>query len=410
MTIPTSEILNILRAHGIVPEEELEGSELPAAHDAAFPEIGEIEEGEAVYATSLAEVLSGLDGGEAGISGSGNPRIRQWWSEVQPIIDRGQPDSRGISSELKEQGPTEPHCAWYCPVHFFGHSWGIYIRESCILYQALGIASLVDWRRVHASADSITRQLLCSAFYTVFLHEQFHHKVESLGLRLLIARGSDRYRPYKTDVYRPTYLTPDCLEESLANAESYRRLAEPRYAKRIDKPIREGVRDYLKATIPLQPPGYAEGVQYLLEPAYRDGLYRLQSQMLEGMLKTAMPLGHWSVAPNMITALTDITDDIYVVLPLGAKPIFQPTSMDPGVTVSSRALVGALTRHYGYQEVSGGKGSHIKLKKPGSQTIIIPGNRPVLSPGVVKHALEAIGGYPVSKLPDLIEGKLPVYA
>jgi predicted RNA binding protein YcfA (HicA-like mRNA interferase family) len=108
----------------------------------------------------------------------------------------------------------------------------------------------------------------------------------------------------------------------------------------------------------------------------------------------------------MITALADITDEIYVVLPLGALPIFRPTSIDPGATVSTGALVGALTRHYGYEHVPGGKGSHVKLKKPGAQTIIIPGNRPVLSPGVVKHALEAIGGYPISKLPDLLQGRL----
>ena len=115
---------------------------------------------------------------------------------------------------------------------------------------------------------------------------------------------------------------------------------------------------------------------------------------------------HWSVAPNMITALADITDDIYVVLPRGVRPIFRPTSLDPGATVSTGALVGALTRHHGYEYVPGGKGSHVKLKKPGAQTIIVPGNRPVLSPGVVKHALEAIGGYPISRLPELLEGRL----
>jgi hypothetical protein len=53
----------------------------------------------------------------------------------------------------------------------------------------------------------------------------------------------------------------------------------------------------------------------------------------------------------------DISDDIYIVLPLGARPIFTPTSIDPGATVSSHALAGALTKHRGGQE-----GSRIKLK------------------------------------------------
>jgi hypothetical protein len=228
--------------------------------------------------------------------------------------------------------------------------------------------------------------------------------------RLLIATGSDRYRPYKTKVYRRTYLTPDCLEESLANAESYRRLKERRYVKRIDAAIREGLRNYLWASIPTQPPGYAEGVQYISEPRYRDGLYRLQSQILDCVFPPTTPAGHWAIAPDMITALSPITDDIYVVLPRGARPIFRPTTVDPGATVSSRALEAALTKHHGYQVVAGGKGSHVKLAKPGAPTIILPGNRPVLSPGVVKQALHAIGGYPISRLPDLLNGRLAAYA
>jgi hypothetical protein len=230
-------------------------------------------------------------------------------------------------------------------------------------------------------------------------HEQFHHKTESLGFRLLIATGRDRYRPYKAKVYRATFLTPNCLEESLANAESYRRLRERRYVQRVDAAIREGLRNYLQISIPMQPPGYAEGVQYLTEAPYRDGIYRLQSQVLDCRFPPTTPTEHWSVAPNMITAFADITDDIYVVLPVSARPIFRPTTVDPGATVSSRALETALTKHHGYQTVAGGKGSHVKLAKPGAPMIIIPGNLPVLSPGVVKQALRAIGGYPLSQLP-----------
>ena len=106
---------------------------------------------------------------------------------------------------------------------FFWARLGIYIGESCILDIARDISFYVDWKSVHASPSSIARQLLRSAFYVLFLHEQFHHKVESLGLRYLIATGTDHYRPYKANVYRPLYLSSGCLEESLANAESYGR-------------------------------------------------------------------------------------------------------------------------------------------------------------------------------------------
>ena len=337
-----------------------------------------------------------------------DPRIREWWEALRPIVDTPEgAQAHRVARRLEGQWqPPEPYCAWYCPIHFFGHGWGIYIRERCVLSVAQDIAAFVDWRKVRAAPATIARQLLRSAFYVFFLHEQFHHKVESLGLRLLIATDSDRYRPYKASVYRTTFLKSMCLEESLANAESLRRLDEPRYVKRIDPAIRAGLRKFLRVAIASQPPGYAEGVKLVRDEDYRAGLYKLQSQILNGSLTPRTPVNSWSIAPNMITALADISDDIYVVLPRGARPIFKATSVDPGTTVSTKTLVGALTKHYGYQHVPGGKGSHVKLKKPGSPTIVLAGNRPVLSPGLVKHALEAIGNYPISMLPDLLDGKL----
>src|ERR1700733_1846305 len=118
------------------------------------------------------------------------------------------------------------------------------------------------------------------------------------------------------------------------------------------------------------------------------------------------PMRHGAVAANVITALMDVADDIYVVLPIGARPIFRPNSIDPGWTASTHDVVGALTKRYGYAVVSGGKGSHVKLSKPGSKPIIIPGNRAVLTPGVVKDVLSTFGKIPISKLKEFLEGKL----
>jgi hypothetical protein len=391
------EILGVLKERDIEPNQE----------GAQLPDVGEFDEGEAIYATSLDEVFRTDDGDIITLQ---EGRLDEWWREIEDIISRyqesGLQDYRPIRKE-----PPEPHCAWYCPIHFFGHAWGIYIRESCILSTAVDIARAVPWRRVSSPLSrrsAIARQLLRSAFYVFFLHEQFHHKVESLGFRLLIATGTDRYRPYKANVYRPSYLSVDCLEESLANAESYRRLQEERYRRRHEKPMLDGVRRYLRVSFTVQPPGYAQAVHYLRTRPYRDGLYRLKSQVRDGTLRSAKPVADWEIAPNMITALMDISEGIYVVLPRGARPIFNPTSFDPGATVSSRDLIGALTRHYGYHQTPGGKGSHVKLTKPGAPNIHVPGNRPVVSPGVVKQVLGVFGGHPLSRLPDLLEGKLPI--
>lgn len=401
MTASTQGILEVLAAHDIYPlDDDFADTDLPG--------IGEINEDETVYSTSLEEVFGqpeDVEGIGPEIPVGEDSRLREWREELEGIIGEGDRSAKA-QAEHRPSEPPEPHCAWYCPIHFFGHGWGIYIRESCILSHALDIARLVQWPSVRIPRREIARHLLRSSFYVFFLHEQFHHKAESLGFRLLVSTRSDRYRPYKRNVYRPTFLTPDCLEESLANAESYRRLREPRYVQRVDPAIREGLRQYLRASMRSQPPGYQEGLHYLAEGSYRDGLHRLQSMILDGAIPPTTSPSHWSVAPNMITSLADIADDIYVVLPRGARPIFRPTNIDPGAPASTRALEGALTRHYGYQAVAGGKGSHVKLKKPGSPTIILPGNRPVVSPGVVKQVLEAVGGHPVSRLLDLLAGRL----
>jgi hypothetical protein len=413
MALKTVEILDVMREHGVVPDEPPPSLDLPTGDGPSLPGVGEVEEGEAVYATSIDEVFGDGADDVGDAQGPDDPRIREWWNQVRPIVESPEGAivhrvTRRLMGDSRQ--PPEPHCAWYSPIHYFGHGWGIYIREGCVLSIAADIATFVDWPRVHLSSTAIARQLLRTAFYAFFLHEQFHHKVESLGLRLLVSTDSDRYRPYKAKVYRPTFLTAACLEESLANAESLRRLDEPRYVQRIDPAIRAGLRQFLRAAIALQPPGYREGLNFVREDDYRAGLYKLQSQILDASLTPRTPDASWSVAPNMITALADISDSIYVVLPKGARPIFTPTWVDPGATVSTRELVGALTKHYGYEQVAGGKGSHVKLKKAGAPTIMLAGNRPVLSPGLVKHALDALGGYPISQVPALLAGKLPVHA
>lgn len=412
MSITTSEILDSMREHGVVPDDPPPELDLPIGDGPGLPGVGEIGEGETVYSTSIDEVLGDDDDDSGEVHAPEDSRVREWWEQVRPITES--PEGAILKRVTRrilggDRQPPEPHCAWYSPLHFFGHGWGIYIREGCVLSIAAEVAAFIDWQRVNLPPDTIARQLLRSAFYAFFLHEQFHHKVESLGLRLLVATDSDRYRPYKAKVYRATYLKSNCLEESLANAESLRRLDEPRYVQRIDPAIRAGLRKFLRSAIGAQPPGYKEGLNFVRDEDYRVGLYKLQSEILDGSLTPRTPGTSWSIAPNMITSLADISDRIYVVLPKGARPIFRPTWVDPGTTVSTRVLAGALTKHYGYQQVPGGKGSHIKLKKPGWPTITLAGNRPVLSPGVVKHALDALGGHPITRLPDLLDGRLSAH-
>jgi hypothetical protein len=83
---------------------------------------------ETVYATSIGEVFGGGDEPSSGpdLPDRDDPRLRRWQEEIEGIIEE-----RHQRRPIHPEAP-EPHCAWYCPIHFFGHGAGIYIRESCI--------------------------------------------------------------------------------------------------------------------------------------------------------------------------------------------------------------------------------------------------------------------------------------
>lgn len=402
MTVTTQEILDILDAKGLSPEgiRENWGEEVNPT-----PDVGSIREEEGLYTTSLDDVFREPKDGDDGRYEALYPddsRLDGWLDNLDRIMSGNQ--ASVPHAELSE--PPEPICAWYQPLHFFRHAWGIYIREECVAHQALAIANYVDWSRVALPRSEIMQQLLRASFYLFFLHEQFHHKVESLGFRLLMASGTDKYVTYKFGAYQPFFMTSLCLEESLANADSYLRLSEDRYVKKLKAAFHDALRAYLRASMAMQPPGYKEGLNYLSPPAFRSGLHKLKTFVLEGTIFTTTPSDHWAIAPNMIKSLKDIGKEIYVILPRGARPIFPSTLIDPGVVIKTRDAIAALRKHYGYTEVGGAK--HIKLTKPGAPVIELQRSQTIVVPHIAMQILEAVTGarQPLQRFRDLLEGRL----
>ena len=384
------DVLEVLRAYNIEPD---------ADPTSPMREIGKTSPNETIYATSLDAVdKDTLDADESGP----DPRMEEWWGMLTQILER----SRTVFPWTEFGEAPEPACAWYCPIHYFGYGWGIYIREQCILSLALDIAKHLDLAALEAlklSSAQIQKHLLRAAFYMLFLHEQFHHKAESLGFRLLVATGTDRYRRYKTEVYRATYLTPDCLEESLANAESYLRIKEDRYKLKLSVPFTRAYQKAAVASFELQPAGYREAKNFLTDAKFKAGQDKFQSAMLDGQYPPTTPTRRWAVAPQMIRSLMNIKADIYVVVPIGVKPLFTTTLIDPGVTISTARATKALVNKYGYSIVSGGgNGSHVKLEKPGVKPITLKGNQSALSPGLLKHVLSHLGDYPLSQAREVL--------
>lgn len=70
-----------------MPDDPPPGQDLPTGDGPGLPGVGEIEEGETVYATSVDEVFGD---GEDDIENEVAPddsRIWEWWEEVRPIVE-----------------------------------------------------------------------------------------------------------------------------------------------------------------------------------------------------------------------------------------------------------------------------------------------------------------------------------
>jgi len=343
----------------------------------------------------------GLFGGERSepiFQGIDDPELAD---AVGGAIGRGAPkEATGEADEVASRRPDV--CAWYQPIHFHGLDWGIFIREDCLRSIAVDIARFVRPTGGYGGGPwSYLPELLRMAFASLFLHEAYHHKTEALAIRLHVAERSPRYRSYWSNVYeplaRPGAAGP--LEEALANADSYLRLAEPAYRRFVRNDVFQATRRYLKWRFPLDPPGYRDAAKYLKRPPNDDAQFILRSQVQEAKVKPFRTPAQWRLAPNLNESLFGLSSDIWLVVPSGVLPsvptfpLYRP--------VATRAIESALAREYGYARAKGGKGSHIKLKAADLPTLVLPGGRKDLSPPVLKSIAVALG---FSDIGELLHG------
>lgn len=406
------QLLSVLKEYGINPDADKETE--------STAEVGDINPDDQIETISINEISKHLNSeNENSIREFPNrPESFELEIEMEGLENENVRSSKKESyiSGLKDKRwDKESHnpCAWYKPAHYFGSSMGIYIRQDCIPWIARNIM-LFSKGTLHGGSrkSTLADHFQFAALIYLFLHEQHHHKVESLGFRALITTGLDKYRPYKTHVYRKTFWTDDCLEESLANAESYRRLTERKYKKALHPVAWDALRNYLAATMPFGPPGYRMGVDYFNNTNYRRGISLQQCLMIHGKLppsggfKTFPLPHHWGIAPYMNKALFDISDEVYFVIPSGSRCSFPVKKGSPGYTTSSKEMVKALTKHHGFSQTPGGKGSHIKLENVSGKIVTVPGCRKDLSSGVLKSILASVGQSSLNKLPDFLNGSL----
>jgi len=324
---------------------------------------------------------------------------QEFITQIREALETG-PPSQDEGPNMVERTGWDT-CAWYQPMHFFGHDWGIFIRRDCIRE----IAAQIAWFLPNGTpfSPALLKALIRAGFAALFLHEQFHHKVESLGIRLHVVERSCRYIPYQEGVYKPTYGTDDNLEEALANADAFLRSKTSPYSTWMGKSVVAALQTYLKWRFPFDPPGYRKAQNYLTTKKLDRGVDLLHGQVQEALLKPSRASEEWEIATRLHQSLFKVTDHLWEVVPHGhTNPMLPGAAAYP--SVSTLQLVKLAEKHGWTVKEGAGKGSHVRMKRPNSPSLTIPGNRRDVSPGVVKAALKAFGGYKLDDLAALLHG------
>ncbi len=280
--------------------------------------------------------------------------------------------------------------AWYAPFHRFGLSWGIYIYESSVIDIAGQIGTFLKPGVI--LRPGITQQLSRVALSILYLHEAFHHKIESFATRLEVVKRQKVFLPYEQNVYQNLLGTDELMEEALACAEMYMRLKEKTYRRGISDSVYEATTAMLDAWIPTLPPGYrmAETIMSGLSP-FEKNRNALLCQVNEGVINSTQNYHEWSLATQMTRGLFSWREIAYVLIPKGTKSLIPWFSDEvTKLSISTRDLE-KLIRQFGYSEISGGKGSHRKFVHNSRPTIILPNARESLSPGVLRSVARTLG-------------------
>jgi predicted RNA binding protein YcfA (HicA-like mRNA interferase family) len=327
---------------------------------------------------------------------------------AHPPTDRGQDDfevfgddwdlNEDSASDILEPRPAYKGAmgppqwdvwAWYQPIHFFGPRWGIFIRESALVECARRIAAAyhppvpASWR----GPSLLAKATLRSAFAALFLHEAYHHKVESLALRLHVVEQRPIYPIYHKHVYRVTAGTDDQIEEGLANADSWYRLSGPPYKHWIGKSLVSSTRQYLEDSFDVAPPGYRNAMR-LLRGDYEVEQQQLFTEVQEGASpKRAFP-ADFGIATHLNQGLFRVNQRIWTVVPVRGMSIL-PTH--PAVAPLTTRKLERFIRTHGWNEVpKAGKGSHRKFRDSSGQMVVLPDSKDV-SLAVLRSTAEALG-------------------
>jgi hypothetical protein len=333
---------------------------------------------------------------------------------VDPLLGTGGGDepwapAEGLTVELLDRlagsaGPTASnpawdHDAWYRPVHTHAYASGIHVRESAVSALALDLAAT---SAASAAPLAPTREnaqhLVRTAFLVLFLHQLFHHRVETLGLRLEVVHQRPRYLPYYRDAYARSAGTDDQLEEALANAFVHRSLGHRARSADVPVEVRRLAAAHVRERWTADEPSYREAAAYLTSTGWSRGLGELHARVDEGTATPSRRATWRHLGPDLTGVFLEPAVDVVAVAVEGQPAVLPRADVAPAC---SGAQMVALLERAGYEQPRRQKGPVLRLTCKGRAVAVVP-PVPALPPGATARLLALIDATPAD-LPELLE-------
>jgi predicted RNA binding protein YcfA (HicA-like mRNA interferase family) len=311
------------------------------------------------------------------------------WNDFDPdVVDR----VLSGDSRLRDRAGAVPAIevlAWYQPIHFFGNQWGIFIREEGLLDLAADLAASRPSNLQRSNPHADFWFLVRSAFSFLFLHEQYHHKIESAAIRMHITEQRPVYPRYARAIWPAVGGTNRDLEEALANADAHYRFGTQKpYSNFARGRERAYVRDWMEDLFANSPPGYKRALNYLRRSSFDPAEGLLLGQVQEA---TETPrrrsTDDFMQAEHLTHSLFNLKQNVWTLVPKGARSILPSKDLIPGLT---RIRLERFLRKTGWEETALGKGSHSVWRRDGSGMITLPHQKD-LSKTVLKSTAKTLG-------------------
>lgn len=302
-------------------------------------------------------------------------------------LDTPDADERADRSRQEREQRGFEALAWYQAHHVWSEaSWGIYFDAAKL--DELAVSILDDLKSSSAFVPQGVAALL--AFGLTLAHEQFHARVEAATTWLELSTLQPRHIRYSERVYDALKLTPQWLEEALANWSACAWFkSEPiqaaigRYSSHAPQ-----IERVVKNTLDLSPPGYRDWRQGDSGSAWRI----LATQLADGKPTPSGPIGLPLESQLAGPFPYDFTATDVPVRFVGKGIIADCLLSRPATfNVPARDELERALKHFKHEkDRSRGKGSHEKWTGPDERAFILPKRDPV-SGHVFRTFLQHVG-------------------